>query len=102
MLTLWGTQIISGGGMWVAYQYYSSTPDFIPNPDRSTFNGNNKTGTIVFLSLMIISILAYIGFTSSFPFKKPLYYNRPVTIWLVTIFSIITLFFFLSKKVGFL
>lgn len=102
MLLWWGNAIIATGGVSVAYFYYKDTPDFAPNPDRSSLNGNNKTATINFLSMFLVSIFVYIALSGSRPFKKSIFTNGPVAVMLAISFSMITCFFFLSDHLHFL
>ncbi len=96
LLTWWGSIIILAGGQTVAYLYYYNSSDFVPNPNADTLNGDNKSGTIFFLTTMMLGIFLFIAFASSKPFKKPLYKNTPVAVFLPFAFIMTTFFFFFT------
>jgi hypothetical protein len=96
MLIWWGNAIIVAGGMGIAYVYYSHTPDFVANPDRSSLNGYNKSATITFLTMALLNLLIYISFISGRPFKKPLYTNKPLVALISFFFCLMTIFHFLT------
>jgi magnesium-transporting ATPase (P-type) len=102
MLIWWGNAIISSGGMAIASIYYKSTPDFVPNHNRSNLNGNTKLATITYLSIFLINLLVYISLISSRPFKKPLHTNKPAVLLLSILFCMITVFYFFTEHLGFL
>jgi hypothetical protein len=52
--------------------------------------------------MFLISIIVYISFASSRPFKKPLYTNKPAVILLFICFCMATVFHFFTKELHFL
>lgn len=55
-LIYWGSSLIVAIGISTDYYYYRSTPDFVPNPDRSKLGWNNKTGSFTLLLNIVLSI----------------------------------------------
>lgn len=101
-ILLWlGNSVIISGGMGISMLYYQSTSDFIPNPDRSVLNGNNKTGTVSFLTIFLLSWFTLISFSSSKTFKKSLYHNKPLFVLLIFDFVFISVVFFFTKNFHF-
>ena len=72
MLIWWGTAVIVSIGISFAIRYYQNSPDFLPNPTPDQINGNNKSGTIAFLTVSLVIVIVYFALVGSIPFKKRL------------------------------
>jgi hypothetical protein len=93
MLLWWGTALIVSIGMPIAIRYYQNSPDFLPNPTPDQINGNNKSGTIAFLTTFLVIVMVYFAFVGSTPFKKRFYHNPFLVGQLIFAFVLITLIY---------
>jgi RsiW-degrading membrane proteinase PrsW (M82 family) len=85
---MWGNVIIFTVAVVAGYQYYVNTSDFVANPNPvATFadgwNGVNKSGTLIFLMLIIVCTLLPLFIYRSDPWKQPLYKNVILTVIIV-------------------
>lgn len=88
--------------MGAAIIYYRGSSDFLPNPNPGEINGDNKSGTIAFLTVFLVILMIEIAFVGSDPFKRPFYSNPFLLGQVLFGFMLITFIYCFTSELHFL